>query len=203
MTAGGADDDGSGTALILSVAKQIHRHRLRFERNVIIAAFAGEEQGLVGSDWFAKYLRDQGTDVVMMLQIDMIGYRKAQEPVLPFSPLSLLQTLTQILRSQMQMAFPDLIGLAEARYFVSNISTIYAPEVVVGFTPACCSDHQSFVNQGFPATWVFERNGPIYDPCYHNSCDLSDRQGYDFEQIYQITRVVLASVLQLAKFSFP
>jgi hypothetical protein len=91
----------------------------------------------------------------------------------------------------MQLAFPDLIGLPEARYLMGNISEIYVPELVVGLTPgpcpfslvhytclmtldwtACCSDHQSFEQQGFASTWVFERNGPIADPKYHNSGDV-------------------------------
>lgn len=54
-------------------------------------------------------------------------------------------------------------------------------------TPACCSDHQSFDAIGYPATWVFERNGPIADPMYHNSGDISEREGFDFEQVRAIT----------------
>lgn len=42
----------------------------------------------------------------------MIGCRKPGEPL--------------------QIALPDLIGLTEARYLVGNISTLYAPELVVG-----------------------------------------------------------------------
>ena len=71
---------------------------------------------------------------------------------------------------------------------------------------------QSFHQNGFPATQVFERAGPIADPMYHNSgassisnythiftdidivlCsytgDLSDRDGYDFDQIKSIAKV--------------
>lgn len=35
---------------------------------------------------------------------------------------------------------------------------------------------------------LFERNGNIADPMYHNSGDLSDRPGYDFEQIKLIMK---------------
>lgn len=63
-----------------------------------------------------------------------------------------------------QLALPDLIGLPQAAYLVGNISTKYVPELVVGRTGACCSDHQSFVENGIASTWIFERNGPIADP---------------------------------------
>ena len=52
----------------------------------------------------------------------------------------------------------------------------------------CCGDHRSFYEQGFPATQLFERNGPIADPMYHSSEDLSDRPGFDFEQVRLITK---------------
>ncbi|KAG8914506.1 hypothetical protein FRC02_004927 [Tulasnella sp. 418] len=51
-----------------------------------------------------------------------------------------------------QLGLPDLIGLPKAAYLVANVLKIYAPELTVRYTPACCSDHQSFHEQGFPAT---------------------------------------------------
>lgn len=72
-TAPGADDDGSGTALLLSIARHITSHRLTFRRKVVLAAFSGEEQGLLGSNFLAKEMRERGEDVVLMVQADMIG----------------------------------------------------------------------------------------------------------------------------------
>ncbi|GAA5971635.1 hypothetical protein JCM8115_005890 [Rhodotorula mucilaginosa] len=177
-TAPGADDDASGTSLVLAVARQIWQHRLQFSRKLVLALFGGEEQGLLSSSYYARKMRTSGEDVLMMLQVDMVGYRKPGEP--------------------MQLARPDIIGLKEAGWFVGNVSGIYAPELVVGYTPACCSDHQSYVAQGYPATWIFERNGAIADPCYHNSCDVSRREGYSFEQIAAHTKVAFATVWELA-----
>ncbi|KAG8876450.1 hypothetical protein FRB98_007266 [Tulasnella sp. 332] len=65
---------------------------------------------------------------------------------------------------------------------------------------ACCSDHQSFHEQGFAATQLFERAGPIIDPMYHNSGDLSNRPGYDFEQLLAISKVALATILEVVGF---
>lgn len=107
-----ANDDGTGTALILSIARHISSLKLRFYHNVAIVLFSGEEQGLLGSQHFAAKLKEEKVDIKLALQTDMIGYRKPGEPL--------------------QMALPDLIGLTEARYLVGNISTLYAPELVVG-----------------------------------------------------------------------
>ncbi|KAM0755208.1 Zn-dependent exopeptidase [Meredithblackwellia eburnea MCA 4105] len=183
-TAPGGDDDGSGTSLILSIARFITSQQISFKRKVIISLFSGEEQGLLGSNWFARQLKQEKEDIVLMVQADMIGYRKPGEP--------------------RQIAFPpDSLGLQEARFLLGNISSIYTPDLVPGITPACCSDHQSFGSLGFASTWVFERNNPIADPFYHNSGDLSARVGYDFEQIYLTSSVVLASLLEVAQFELP
>ncbi|THG96799.1 hypothetical protein EW026_g5102 [Hermanssonia centrifuga] len=176
----GGDDDGSGTIALLAIARTIARKGITFKKNVQLVAFAGEEQGLLGSRAYARQLRAADADLVLMVQADMLGYHKAGEPA--------------------QLGLPETIGTLEVTQLVANLSAIYSPELKVGFTPACCSDHQSFHEQGFPATQVFERAGPIVDPMYHNSGDLSDREGYDFEQIKSIAKVQFATLLHAAGF---
>jgi len=180
VRAPGADDDGSGTTGVLSIARTIARKGVKFHGNVELAFFAGEEQGLLGSRAYARELRAAGANLTLMVQADMTAYRAPGEPL--------------------QLGFPDLIGTPEVTQLVANISTIYSPELQIGITPACCSDHQSFHEQGFPATQVFERAGPIADPMYHNSGDLSDREGYDFDQLYAIAKVQFATILHAAGF---
>ncbi|KAF5388341.1 hypothetical protein D9615_000637 [Tricholomella constricta] len=145
----GADDDGSGTVAILSIARTILRKGVKFRSNVELVAFAGEEQGLLGSRAYARELRAANANLTVMVQADMLAFREPGEP--------------------RQLGLPDMIGSPVVTQLVANVSAIYSPELRVGFTPACCSDHQSFHEQGFPATQVFERAGPIIDPMYHNS----------------------------------
>ncbi|MCO5590227.1 hypothetical protein L7F22_044196 [Adiantum nelumboides] len=173
----GADDDGSGTTMLLAVARHLGKHRIEFNREIRLVAFSGEEQGLVGSKNYAKHLREKNTPVHFQLQADMLGYRKPGEPL--------------------QVAFPDKLATQAATDYVIDLARLYVPELQIGYTPACCSDHQSFWEQGFTSTWVFERRGPIADPCYHDSCDLTDRKGYDFEQIQSITKLCLATLLDI------
>ncbi|KAF7301987.1 Peptide hydrolase [Mycena indigotica] len=178
VRAPGGDDDGSGTIAILALARTIARRGIKFHSNVQLVAFGGEEQGLLGSRAYARKLREANTNVTLMIQADMLGYHAQDEPP--------------------QIGLPASIGTPEVAQLVANISTLYSPELRVGYTAACCSDHQSFHEQGFPATQVFERAGPIVDPMYHNSGDLSDREGYDFGQIKSIAKVQLASLLHTA-----
>jgi Zn-dependent M28 family amino/carboxypeptidase len=50
----GGNDDGSGTVGILSIARTIGRKQVRFQSNVELALWAGEEQGLLGSSAYAR-----------------------------------------------------------------------------------------------------------------------------------------------------
>ncbi|RUS20131.1 Zn-dependent exopeptidase [Endogone sp. FLAS-F59071] len=177
----GADDDGSGTTMLLQSASLIARHNLVFDRTVQIIAFSGEEQGLFGSRAYARRLRNEGVDVTVMLQGDMLAYHKEGEP--------------------MQCGFPERYHTEEVTQLVSNVTALYAPELVTGVTRACCSDHQSFWENGFPSTQFFERNGPIADPMYHNSGDLVYRPGYDLQQLAAITKAMFASILHVAGFA--
>jgi len=72
-----------------------------------------------------------------MIQGDMLAYHSGDEP--------------------MQIGLPDIIGSPLAAQLVSNISAIYVPELTVGYTPACCSDHQPFYLNGmvpYPFTFM-------------------------------------------------
>ncbi|KAH7345710.1 Zn-dependent exopeptidase [Rhizoctonia solani] len=183
VRAPGADDDGSGVTHVLAIAQAISDNKIQFNTNVELVAFAGEEQGLLGSRAYADELRRADANITLMIQADMLAYRDPSEPL--------------------QLGLPQSIGLPEAGYLVANVSKIYAPELTVGLSAACCSDHQSFHEQGFPATQVFERAGPIIDPMYHNSGDLSERSGYDLGQVRSIAKVTFATLLEVAGFSLP
>jgi len=50
-----ANDNGSGPAVTLEVARVLAAHRAMLQNSVIFVAFAGEEEGLVGSEYFANH----------------------------------------------------------------------------------------------------------------------------------------------------
>jgi hypothetical protein len=179
----GGNDDGSGTIALLGIARVVARTGLTFRSNVELVAFAGEEQGLYGSKAYAREMREKNANITVMIQADMLGYHRPGEPP--------------------QLGLPMYIGTPEVAHLVSNMSAIYSPELSVGYTAACCSDHQSFHEQGYASTQVFERAGPIADPMYHNSGDLSERPGYDLSQIRSIAKVQFATLLHAAGFDLP
>ncbi|MEN8143653.1 MAG: M28 family peptidase [Gemmatimonadota bacterium] len=71
----GADDNASGTAALLEVARGLMLRRDQLRRDIVLVAFSGEEGGLIGSSMFV-HAPPQGVElssVVAMLNMDMVG----------------------------------------------------------------------------------------------------------------------------------
>ena len=69
----GADDNASGTAGILELARVAGQNRESFKRSVLLMAFAGEEVGLRGSSHFVGEPTIDIENAIAMLNLDMIG----------------------------------------------------------------------------------------------------------------------------------
>ena len=80
MRAPGANDDGSGTGALVAIARAIVRRGVVFRKRVQLVAFAGEEQGLYGSRYYAQDMYRAGANLTLMIQADMLGYHAAGEP---------------------------------------------------------------------------------------------------------------------------
>ena len=115
----GGDDDGSGTGHLLAVAEAIGSQSVEFEKSVTLAFFAGEEQGLIGSNAYAgesrrsdfrksadvpeEYLHAENATVIFQLQADMLAYHDVRES------LSRNRSLTVLPQSgePLQMGLPE------------------------------------------------------------------------------------------------
>jgi hypothetical protein len=73
----GADDDASGVATIMELARVMATRRS--EATIVFAAVAAEEQGLYGSDHLAQVFKDAGADVQAMFSNDIVGTGNAHD----------------------------------------------------------------------------------------------------------------------------
>jgi len=69
----GADDNASGTAAILEMAKAAVESRSDFRRSMIFITFAGEELGLLGSSYYANHPSIPLEQTIAMINLDMVG----------------------------------------------------------------------------------------------------------------------------------
>ena len=67
----GANDDGSGTALALELARVMAGNK--WKHTLVFVGFSGEEQGLNGSSALAKRAKDEGWKLDAVLSNDMVG----------------------------------------------------------------------------------------------------------------------------------
>ncbi|KAJ9118466.1 hypothetical protein QFC24_006114 [Naganishia onofrii] len=123
----GADDDGSGSGHLLAIAEAIKSTGVKFKKGVVLAFFAGEEQGLLGSAAYAKSLHEANATVLLQTQADMLAYHDPLEPL--------------------QLAFPATIGTPEAAYLLGNLSQIVGRQPHSAFSQILMSiDHSTLLN---------------------------------------------------------
>ena len=70
----GANDDASGSAAILELAKAFSISKAKPKRSILFVLFASEEQGLFGSKHFVKNLKFHPDKIAAMLNLDCIGH---------------------------------------------------------------------------------------------------------------------------------
>ena len=69
----GADDNASGTAILLEVAHQLTQANFKPKRRIVFIAFTGEERGLLGSARYVREPRFPLKDTIAMVNMDMVG----------------------------------------------------------------------------------------------------------------------------------
>lgn len=72
----GADDNASGTAGLIELARLFSQERARMRRSVVFVAFGGEEEGLIGSSYYVRQPARPLEKTIAMLNMDMIGRLK-------------------------------------------------------------------------------------------------------------------------------
>jgi len=76
----GADDNASGTAMVVELARELKQARPR--RSILLLHFAGEEEGLLGSQYWVQHPTHPLESVKFMLNFDMVGRLDLKAPKL-------------------------------------------------------------------------------------------------------------------------
>jgi hypothetical protein len=101
----GADDNASGTASVIEIARQAVEHHSRFPRTLIFVAFAGEERGLLGSAFYASAPAVPIGNTIAMLNLDMVG---RSEGAVDVSGIDASPSMEEDLRAAVKAAGGDL-----------------------------------------------------------------------------------------------
>jgi len=142
----GADDNASGTAAVLELARLFARHPAK--RSIIFASFSGEEQGDLGSEYFVNHMPVAIDSVDAMINFDMVG-RMRNDRVIVY-------------------------GVATAKEMVALLDSANRSDPLKvagqgdGFGP---SDHSSFYGKDIPVLHFFT---DLHDD-YHRVSDTPDK----------------------------
>src|SRR3954469_3516878 len=214
----GANDDASGTCVSLESARVLSK--LKFPATIIYLTVAGEEQGLYGSDHFAKMAREKGWQIEGALNNDIVGGNRT--PGDKEQDASIVRVFSEgIPSTATEKESKRLISLGYdhdgpsrqlARY-ARIIARAYLPQAGAGrFTPKLVfrydrflrgGDHISFNEAGFPAVRFTEYredfNHQHQTIRTENGIEYGDLPKFvDFDYVANVARLNAATLASLA-----
>ncbi|MHC4876854.1 MAG: M20/M25/M40 family metallo-hydrolase [Planctomycetota bacterium] len=166
----GADDNASGTAVLLEVARQLAADKTALQRRILFIAFSAEELGLIGSRKYVEQPLIPMDQTIAMLNLDMVG-RLRNDRLTVYGTGSSRQ-------------WSAMLDLATAG---RNLTLVRKPS---GYGP---SDHASFYEAGVPVLHFFTG----FHPQYHRPED--DIEHLNVAGMRRIAALTVDLVKQLAQ----
>jgi hypothetical protein len=188
----GADDDGSGTVALLAIADAVS-HGKRPRRSVLFVWHTGEEKGLYGSKFFTRFPTVPLENIVVLLNIDMIGRSRAPDDSTNTS-LSGPDEVFVIGSNAMSTELGSISRWINSSYLKLNFNYRYddtADPLRLFFR----SDHYNYAQKGIPIIFYFD--GIHAD--YHKPSDSVEK--IDFEKLRKVTQTIYATMWYVANAS--
>ncbi|KAI9849332.1 MAG: hypothetical protein M1837_004792 [Sclerophora amabilis] len=209
----GADDDASGVAVSMELARVMATRRP--SSTIIFAAVAGEEQGLYGSSFLAQQLKNASANVAGMFTNDIVGSSTADDGTVDAHSLRLFAQGLPPTESESLTATRISIGgendfpARALGRFVTEVASNSATEMDVRLICRLDrylrgGDHRLFLEAGYPANRFTEPNENFAHQ--HQDVRLEDgtqsgdlAEFCDFDYIARVARVNAAALWSLAQ----
>jgi hypothetical protein len=173
----GADDDGSGTVVMLEIAELFATERPA--RSIIFMAHQGEEAGLLGSRWFTDHPTIPLASIVAAHNMDMVGKGRADQ--VKFGGPASVQTLGARRLSREFGDIIDSVNATRAEVMAIDKSWDVTANPMNRF---CRSDQVNYVRHDVPVTYF----STGYSQDYHQ---LTDEPRYvDYEHAARLGRFI-------------
>lgn len=165
----GADDNASGVAALLELARHYSTNNIRENHNILFIAFGAEELGLVGSKHFTNNPTIPLNSILCMLNMDMIGRYNAEQGV-------------------------AVIGYGTSKKWPDIFDKIQSPvKYYTGHDGNGGSDQTSFYKKDIPVLF-FHTGG---HPDYHMPTDDPDKIDYaSLQGIIELEIMVIDNIMQ-------
>ena len=173
LNAPGADDNATGTSLVLEAARVLKD--FPFSSTIRFICFSGEEQGLLGSVYYAGEAASRGDNIAGVLNFDMVGYGTPNTLLIANSASEWLVDYC--------IAVRDSFVPEQALTKLLNASMRW-------------SDHASFWDKGYSAFCGIETDYGT-NPYYHSARDTVGNLNLSFTT--NVTKLAVASLASLAQ----
>lgn len=173
----GADDNGSGTVGVMTIAKAVVETGIKPAKTIVVALWTAEEGGLLGSRYYVDNLPYPLKNLRLNLNLDMIArYISDSDP------------------KKAAMIYTDFYP--QFRTITEQNLTKYGIDLIVDYQPSKDppggSDHRSFAGKGIPVM----RFKPGHREQYHTPADEISTVNWDIME--KIVKISFANVWQLA-----
>lgn len=146
----GGNDNASGTAILLSLAKHFKANPSKY--NIVFIAFAGEEAGLVGSHHYVENPLTDLEDIRFLLNLDIMGSGE--------------EGITIVNATLFKKAFKKFTKINKKKKLLKKINSR---------GPAANSDHYFFTEAGVPAVFIYTQGGNQH---YHDVFDTYEELSF-------------------------
>ena len=176
-TAPGADDNASGTAAVIEAARIFTQYDSKY--TIIYALWDEEEQGLVGSAYYAQQAFNSGDSIMGVINLDMISYDSNSD-------------------GQAEIHTRPIANSIALKDNMLTVNTLYGVGLTLStINPgATWSDHASFWNRNFGAICLIELDGD-FNAYYHTVNDKI--QYFNMPYYLKMSKAAFGTVATLAQ----
>jgi len=181
----GANDNASGVCAIMEIAKVLFNEKL--EHSLQFVLFSGEEQGLLGSKNYAKYIKDNRINLYRLINLDMIGYPHLN----PGTVIIERDNNPDPSHNAVKENDDKSIQFGE----VMKEMTSYT-DLQFHLDSMYDSDYEPFEAEGYVVIGAYDGSAETNNLHYHSSSDLPSF--IDWNYLTSVTKLVLATVLKIS-----
>jgi len=173
----GADDNASGTAAVIEAARIFTQYNSKY--TIIYALWDEEEQGLVGSAYYALQAYNAGDSIMGVINLDMISYDSNSD-------------------GQAEIHTRPIANSISLKDNMLTLNTLYSVGLTLStINPgATWSDHASFWNRNYGAICLIELDGD-FNAYYHTVNDKI--QYFNMPYFLKMSKAALGTVATLAE----
>jgi hypothetical protein len=209
----GANDDASGTAAVMELARVMSKYQ--FDATIVFMAVAGEEQGLLGATHYATQAREKNLNIEAMFTNDIIGNSRAEDGTVHDNVVRVFaegippeEELSRYHRMMLVTGGENDTPARQLGRFIHDVAKEYMPDFKVNVIYRKDrylrgGDHSAFLEQGYAAVRFSEPN-EVYqqqhqDVRVEGGIQYGDLVKFvDFNYVAKVTRLNAASLATLA-----